>query len=246
MTLTRGTATNGAFTATVSGVSASCHTYYFSFVDSSLNPVRYPTTGVLGFGPSCPDYQGGEIAPPAPSGVNATATSSTQVQVTWNGVTGATSYQVYRRDPGGSFTLRGTSLTTSFTDTASPNTAYLYRVRSVNAAGSSADSAYDLATTVMFTDDPLVPGMRVKAIHLSELRTAVNAVRAQAGLSPATFTDPAAPGVTVKAVHVTELRAALDQAMSVLGLPTGGWTDPSLTGVRIKAIHFQEIRNRVK
>jgi hypothetical protein len=246
MTRIRGTATNGAYRATVSGVSTSCHTYYFSFVDSSLNTVRYPTTGSLGFGAGCPDFQSGETAPAAPTGVSATATASTQVQVTWNAVTGATSYQVYRRNPGGAFTLRGTSLTTSFTDTTSSGTAYLYRVRAVNAGGSSGDSAADLATTVMFSDDPLAAGVAIKAAHLGELRTAVNAVRAQAGLSAATYTDPAAAGVVVKAVHITELRSSLDTAMSALGLATGGWTDASLSGVRIKATHFQEIRNRVK
>jgi uncharacterized protein YkwD len=246
MTRTRGTATNGAFTATVSGVSTSCHTYYFSFADSSLNIVRYPTTGVLGFGSGCPDYQGGEIAPAAPTGVSAAATSSTQVQVTWSAVTGGTSYQIYRRDPGGSFALRGTSLTTSFNDTASAGTAYLYRVRAVNIGASSGDSAYDLATTVMFTDDPLPTGFVVKAVHLAQLRTAVTAVRAQAGSGVVAYTDAAATGVTAKAIHITELRAYLDQAMSTLGLTTGGWTDAGLTGVRIKAIHFQQIRNRVK
>lgn len=247
MTRTRGTATNGAYTATVGGVSTSCHTYYFSFVDSSLNIVRYPTTGVLGFGAGCPDYQGGEIAPAAPTGVNAIATSSTQVQVTWNAVTGATSYEIYRRAPGGSFTLRGTSLTTSFNDTASANAAYLYRVRAVNAGGSSGDSASDLATTVMFTDDPLFTGDLVKAVHLGQLRTAAIAVRVQAGLSTVTYTDAAATGVTVKAIHLTELRTYLDQAMAALGMTTGGWTDASLSGgVPIKAAHFQQIRNRVK
>ena len=246
MTRTRGTATNGAYTVTVAGVTTSCHTYYFSFVDSSLNTVRYPTTGVLGFGTGCPDYQNGEVAPAAPTGVTATATSSTQVQVTWNAVTGATSYQIYRRDPGGVFSLRGTSLTTSFNDTASANTAYLYRVRAVNAGGSSGDSASDLATTVIFTDDPLTAGVVIKAVHLAQLRTAVNAVRAQASLGAATYTDAATAGVIVKAVHITELRAALDQAMSALGLTTGGWTDASLTGVPVKATHVQQIRNRVK
>jgi uncharacterized protein YkwD len=246
MTRTRGTATNGAFTATISGVSTSCHTYYFSFADSSLNTVRYPTTGVLGFGAGCPDYQGGEIAPAAPTGVSATATSSTQVQVTWNAVTGATSYQIYRRDPGGSFALRGTSLTTSYNDTASGDTAYLYRVRAVNPGGSSGDSASDLATTVMFTDDPLATGTAVKAVHLAQLRTGVSAVRAQAGLSIVTYSDSAATGVTARAIHITELRTYLDQAMSALGLTTGGWTDASLAGATIKTTHFQQIRNRVK
>jgi hypothetical protein len=246
MTRTRGTATNGAYSATVAGVSTSCHTYYFSFVDSSLNSVRYPTIGSLGFGAGCPDYQNGPAAPAAPTGVNAMATASTQVQVTWNASAGATSYEIYRRDPGGAFALRGTSATTSFNDTASANTAYLYRVRAVNAGGASGDSASDLATTVMFTDDALSPGVPVKAVHLAELRTAVNAVRAQAGQGGATFTDAAAPGVVVKAVHITEVRSSLDAATPALGLPTGGWTDASLAGVLIKATHVQEIRNRVK
>lgn len=246
MTLARGTAENGAYTATVGGVSTSCHTYYFLFADSSLETVRYPTTGVLGFGSGCPDFQGGEVAPAAPSGVNAIATSSSQVQVTWNAVIGVTSYEVYRRGPGGAFTLRGTSLITSFPDTASAGTAYLYLVRAVNAGGSSGDSAPDLATTVMFTDDPLSAGVPVKAIHFGELRTAVSAVRAQAGLSPGTYTDPAITGVPVKAIHITELRTYLDQAMAALGRTTGGWTDASLSGTAIEAIHLQQIRNRVE
>ncbi|HEU4886272.1 MAG TPA: CAP domain-containing protein [Thermoanaerobaculia bacterium] len=248
MTRIRGTATNGAYRAIVSGVPNTCHTYYFSFVDSSLNTVRYPTTGSLGFGAGCPDFQdgGGTTAPAAPAGVSAIATSSTQVQVTWNAVTGATSYEIYRRNPGGAFTLRGTSLTTSYTDSASSHTAYLYRVRAVNAGGSSGDSASALATTVMFTNDPLAGGVAVRAVHLGELRTAVNAVRAQAGLSAGTYTDAAATGVVIKAVHITQLRSSLDAAMSALALTTGGWTDASLSSVRIKATHVQEIRNRVK
>lgn len=248
MTRTRGTAKNGAYTATISGISTSCHTYYFSFIDSALNTVRYPTTGSLGFGSGCPDFQSGSTTPvpPAPAGVNAVATATTQVQVMWTAALGATSYEIYRRDPGGAYALRGTSSSTSFTDAASANTAYLYRVRAVNAGGSSGDSAPDLATTVIFTDDPLSAGVLVKAVHLAQLRTAVNAVRAQAGRSPATFTDAASAGVVVKQVHITELRSSLDDAMSALGFATGGWTDPSLAGVTIKAIHVQEIRNRVK
>lgn len=246
MTRARGTATNGAYTVTVNNVSAACHTYYFAFVDSSLNAVRYPATGVLGFGAGCPDYQGGATGPASPAGVTATATSSTQVQVSWNAVIGATQYEVYRRNPGDIYRLRGTSVTTSYNDNATSGTAYLYRVRAVNASGSSADSAADLATTVMFTNDPLAAGLIVRATHLSELRTAVNAVRAQAVLGVAAFTDTAAAGLTVKATHVAQLRSYLDEATTALGRTTGGWTDASLVNVAIKATHFQEIRNRVK
>ena len=188
------------------------------------------------------------VAPTAPTGVNARATSSTSVLVTWNGVTGATSYDIYRRAPGTGYVKVGSVSApgTSFTDSVSANTAYLYFVRAINAGG-SADSAPDLATTVIFTDDPLVAGVTIiKAAHLAELRTAVDAVRALAGLAAGTYTDAAAPGVVVKAIHINELRTQLDQAMSALALATGGWTDTLAAGVPVKAIHFQEIRNRVK
>jgi hypothetical protein len=197
----------------------------------------------------------GTQPPPAPTGVNARATSSTQVTITWNAATGATSYQVFRRAPGGAFTQIGTPSTTSFVDnSAAANTTYLYRVRAVNSGGASSDSASDLATTVIFTDDPLVARTtKIKAVHLAELRTAVNAVRAQAGLTAFSFTDSASAGVVVKALHINQLRTALDAAMSPLdaamsplGFATGGYTDTLSTGVVIKAVHFQEIRDRVK
>jgi hypothetical protein len=120
-------------------------------------------------------------------------------------------------------------------------------VRAINAGGSSSDSAPDLATTVIFTDDPLVArSTPIKAVHLAELRTAVNAVRSLAGIGVVSFTDSASRGVTVKAAHINELRTALDAALSSLGFATGGYTDTPARGVPIKAIHFQEIRNRVK
>ena len=188
--------------------------------------------------------------PAAPTGVNARAQSSTSVLVTWNASTGATSYVILRRNPGGSYTQVGTSTTTSFTDNSvSANTSYRYIVRAVNAGGTSGDSSPDLATTVIFTDDPLVARSTViKAVHLAELRTAVNAVRAQAGLSAASFTDSAAHGVVVKAVHITELRSALEAAMSSMGFGTMTYTDSTLTprSTVVKAVHFQELRNRVK
>jgi uncharacterized protein YkwD len=58
MTLRRGTQTNGAWSATVSGVGTGCHRYYFSFRDAGGATVTYPTTGSLaiGTGASCPDW----------------------------------------------------------------------------------------------------------------------------------------------------------------------------------------------
>jgi hypothetical protein len=67
------------------------------------------------------------------------------------------------------------------------------------------------ATTVMFTDTSLA-GVVIKAAHITELRTAVNAMRAAAGLSSTAFTDGSRPGVIIKRVHIAELRSSLDEA----------------------------------
>jgi hypothetical protein len=189
----------------------------------------------------------GGAVPPLPVSVVAIATTSTQVNVTWTASAGASSYQVDRQGPGGAFAQIGTPAGNSFSDTtAVANTAYLYRVRAVNGAGASVSSTADLATTVIFADDPLGAGLVVKATHLAQLRTAINAVRALAGLGAAVVTDPAVAGTRIKAVHVTELRTALDAARNLLALSTGGYTDAALAGVTVKAVHFQELRTRVQ
>jgi uncharacterized repeat protein (TIGR01451 family) len=189
---------------------------------------------------------GTTITMPLPAGVVATAVTSTQVDVAWTAYVGAVSYQIDRQSAAAGFSQIGTSPTNSFSDTsASPDSAYLYRVRAVTGSGASPSSNADLATTVIFADT-LTPGIFVNAVHLGQLRTAVNAVRLLAGLTAASFTDAATAGTLIKAVHLTELRSGLDAARALLALSTGGYTDSSLTGVLVKAVHFQELRNRVQ
>jgi len=50
MTLSRGSAANGAWHAAISGVGSGCHRYFFTFKDSTGADVRYPTTGSLAIG----------------------------------------------------------------------------------------------------------------------------------------------------------------------------------------------------
>ena len=58
MTLARGSATNGAWSAAVSGLGSGCHRYYFEFTDVSGKRVRHPESGTFGIGPpdSCPEW----------------------------------------------------------------------------------------------------------------------------------------------------------------------------------------------
>lgn len=104
-----------------------------------------------------------------------------------------------------------------------------------------------IVSTPVFTDDPLAAHVTIiKAIHLSEVRDAVNMMRIKAGLTAVSWTDAASPGLAVKAGHVTELRNALTPALTAL-MRSAVYTDPSLAaGVAMKAVHIQEIRDYTK
>jgi fibronectin type 3 domain-containing protein len=145
------------------------------------------------------------------TGLVATASGTTQVNVTWNPLGGSNHYEVYRTDHNAPLSLRATPTGTSYTDIAvAAGTTYVYQVRSIDGSGvPPAMSQPEMATTIVFTDDPLVPGATpVKAIHVTQLRAAVLAVAAAVGQSP-TFTDhPLPPGVAIKAGRVAGRRCA--------------------------------------
>ena len=101
-----------------------------------------------------------------------------------------------------------------------------------------------------FSDDPLVPGSTViKALHITELRSRIDALRLRVQLFPFSYTDPApTPGVTVvTARYISELRSALADVYVAEGLVPPGYTDATLVpGLTvIKAIHITELRDFV-
>ena len=193
------------------------------------------------------------LPPGAPSNFAATAASTSSTSLSWSAGSGSIDhYEIQRAtSKNGPFTTLSNTTSTSFTDSSlSSTTTYIYRVRAVDAGGNYSDfSNTDIATTIIFTDDPLVVGTTlVKAVHITELRSAVNAVRAAAALSAATWTDSSLTGVEIKAVHISELRNNVDQARLALLLSANPYTDPTLTAAitTIKAVHAQELRDRVK
>ena len=183
-----------------------------------------------------------------PAGLTATATSVSQIAVTWSAVSGATQYEVWRSSNGAAFAqLPNNPTSTSSTDSSvAAGTTYFYRVRAANGSGGvSGFSNIDAATTIFFTDDPVVAQSTiVKLVHVTELRTAVNAFRSAAGLSALAADGTIAAGALVRAQHLTALRTGLDQARAALVMSMLTWTDasPSL----IKAVHVNELRTAVK
>lgn len=89
------------------------------------------------------------LAPTTPTGLAGTAASSTQVDLSWTQVSGATGYNVYRdTDPTGAFPRLGSEPTVSsgstvaYSDTGlTASTTYYYKVAAVNSSGESAASS---------------------------------------------------------------------------------------------------------
>ncbi len=208
-------------------------------------------TNAIGTGPSSGTVSVTPAVPPgAASALIATATSTSQVSLTWTAGAGALNYQIHRSVGGSAYTLLNTWPTTTYDDNGlTPNTTYLYKVRAMNGGGATPFSEVNAATTIIFTDDPLTAGTLIKAIHATQLRTAVNAMRTAGGLANMPFTDPGlAAGTMIKALHVSDLRSGLDAARAAIGLPALTYTDAAITAgsTTAKTAHAMELRNGVK
>jgi hypothetical protein len=229
-----------------------------AYVTGKTNSTNFPTAAPFQatFGGAGDDAFVAKIDGGAqvPTNVTATLLPSGNVTVAWTGSAGVSFYQVRRE--GGCCAVYQTTTDTTLVVGANPGAAYLFFVRAFDSVtgNPTAFSAPDLVTHVMFTDDPLiVSSTLVKAIHVVDLRTAVNAVRflsteLGAPLPPYPFTDGSLPSVAIKKVHITELRTALGEARATLGLPAVTYTDPVLiSGLStIKAAHIMDLRAGVK
>src|ERR671918_490637 len=111
-------------------------------------------------------------SPTAPSGLSASAVSSSQINLSWTASSGAvTSYLVERCQGAGcsSFTQVGTPSGTSFSNTGlSASTSYSYRVRASGPGGTSGPSNIASATTQ--AGPPTAPtGLSATAMSSSQI-----------------------------------------------------------------------------
>jgi hypothetical protein len=116
----------------------------------------------------------------------------------------------------------------------------------VSAAGAHCDIG-SFEKTSAFTDDPLIAATTpIKAIHVRELRSRINAVRIGRGLMEFPWTDPVlTPGTTlIKAQHIIDLRQALLDVYVAAGRTPPAFSDPILTsgGTVARATHIAELR----
>lgn len=128
-------AKDGTFTkiSTVSGTSCTVKSlsankaYYFQVCASSAANKRYNSARTAAFR--------GKTSMAAPKSLKATPVKKA-ISLKWAKVSGAASYQVYRKSGSGSYALLGTATATEYKDkTAKVDTSYTYRVRAVGKDG---------------------------------------------------------------------------------------------------------------
>ena len=92
-------------------------------------------------------------------------------------------------------------------------------------------------------------GRSIRAVHMTELRQRVNALRQRFSLAAYNWTDATiTPEVTpAKAVHVTELRTALNEAYRAANRDAPDFTDAVITPrvTPIRQVHLNELRKAV-
>ncbi|HYK02282.1 MAG TPA: hypothetical protein VE974_11035 [Thermoanaerobaculia bacterium] len=185
-----------------------------------------------------------------PTSLVATRQGTSSVFVQWTATPGAANYRLERRN-GGTFSAVATTSSLSYVDsTCGTGSACVYRVRALTAIGAqSAPSNNDLATLIAYLSAGA--DTRVDYRHFDQLLSAVNAIRAAAGLGeltwaailPAGTAPPAADGF-IRAAHITALRTWMDNALQAHELAVSAYADPVPIWFRFTPI--EQLRERTQ
>jgi hypothetical protein len=209
------------------------------------------------------------FAPPmltAPTNLTVSFASSNGITLNWEGSWGGTvdHYEIERSESASEpFVLIGNTRSgeATYSDNSVVNQhAYLYRVRGVQMVQtqqppecSSAFSDYSnmaLGTAISFEFAPPedLKNKPIKARHITDVRTAINAVRKAANLSPAIWLRDPVQNLEIKAQDIQEMRDRLGEALATLNISVAAYQDPTLAtgpnGTPISAIHIEQLQTR--
>jgi chitodextrinase len=158
--------------------------------------------------------------PSAPTGLSATATGQTTVQLAWTqgpdaGGPGISGYKVYRAG-----TQIGTSATTGFTDsTAVASTAYTYTIAEYDTSGNTSAQSSSASATTPAIPPPTVPTGLAK----------VSATSTQVALSWSASTDTGGPGLAGYRIYRGGTQIGTSTAAGYTDNTTAGTTTYSYT-----------------
>jgi hypothetical protein len=190
--------------------------------------------------------------PPSISGQPASQLVATGLTATLSLTAGGSapfSYQWYRGTSGNTAEPVAGAVSASYV-TPAITAAARYWVRVSTAYGATMDSdTANLTPYQPFTDDVLAAGVSiVQAVHVTELRSRVDAVRARFGLGAFDYADATltAGSTGVRAQHLVDLRTALSEAYVAAGRVAPVFSDSGLTpGTLLKRVHVTELRAAV-
>jgi hypothetical protein len=220
-----------------------------SYWARAINPCSETDTNVATVSP----------VPTTPQFLTATpSTDGSSIRLTWNSSTNADFYYVERETSATHFDeVIGTS-TTSLTVAATPNTAYVFRVRASTGDGTprTAFSAYsnnDLAVTVPFIDPMVIAGSTaIRAQHVTELRTAVNAICDLLNIAHlytnAQTLSTSLVGHKVSASEWSSLRNNINSLRTNPAINVGpfNFRDTLTNGIVIRKLHLDDLRSSVQ
>ena len=174
-----------------------------------------------------------DALPAAPSGLSATAISTSQINLSWtDNATNETGFKIERKTgSGGTYAQIGTTGAgvTTYTDTGlTAGTTYFYRVRATNAAGDSAYSAEASATTLI--SPPSAPsGLTATTISSSQINLSWTDVATETGFkierktgAGGTYSQIATVGTGVVTYNDTGLTANTTYFYRVRATNAGG------------------------
>jgi hypothetical protein len=245
---------NGANTSvTLSGLAGNT-TYYWHVLANSGYDTVFASGGVFAYWSFTTQNVPGAFGKLAPA--NGATGVSKNPTLSWQASAGATGYAIciglstscIETPVGLTTSLQGYFLLNA-------GTTYYWQIRALNPGGDvyangSANAFWTFTTgNGSFTDDPLVPqSTPIKAVHITELRSRIDALRIGHGLAAFNWTDGTvtAGATMVRLQHIIDLRTALAAVYTALGRTPPTYTEPLLSaGMFVKAIHISELRAAV-